>query len=251
MADTYLDRLRNSLAGKIPEPQIEVEMVPLPEMLAALKQIPDIAWTAYAFSREPINGKFTNEQRLQLAQEATACGNQYAEEYISLYPGTIPQSIVAKLGLQYSEPETPTNSSRVLFAQYTEPNQIEVFVDCLNKANALIEKHNLAALLENLDSKQVLIAHEFFHYVEFTNKSSIFTQTERIQLWKVGPLVNNSPIACLSEIAAMAFAKRLTGLPYSPYLLDVLLVYGYNPQAACALYQEIMQVTGNILQPLA
>ena len=33
-------------------------------------------------------------------------------------------------------------------------------------------------------------------------------------------------------------------LPYSPYLMDVFLVYGYSQDAAVRLYEEIMGLAG-------
>lgn len=66
----------------------------------------------------------------------------------------------------------------------------------------------------------------------------IYTRTERVELWRK-PFSNRSSIVCLSEIAAMAFAKRLLDLPFNPYALDVLLVYPYDANAAFGLYAEI------------
>lgn len=51
-------------------------------------------------------------------------------------------------------------------------------------------------------------------------------------------------MAVLGEIAAMSFAKALTGIPYSPYVMDAFLVYGYSPEAASGLYEEMMEKTG-------
>ena len=45
----------------------------------------------------------------------------------------------------------------------------------------------------------------------------------------------------------MAFADELCGLEWSPYLLDVFLVYGYNPEAATHLYEGIMRAAGETL----
>ena len=58
------------------------------------------------------------------------------------------------------------------------------------------------------------------------------------------PVSNKSKILCLSEMAAMAFAKRMTGISCSPYVLDVLLMYCYNEEAAIALYEEILEAAG-------
>ena len=40
----------------------------------------------------------------------------------------------------------------------------------------------------------------------------------------------------------MQFAAAMEGLTYSPYCLDVLLVYGYDTRAASALFDEIREV---------
>jgi len=44
----------------------------------------------------------------------------------------------------------------------------------------------------------------------------------------------------------MSFAREITGLSYSPYILDVFLVYGYNPEEASGLYEEMMEYAGKI-----
>ena len=48
----------------------------------------------------------------------------------------------------------------------------------------------------------------------------------------------------------MGFAKELMKLPYSPYLMDVFLVYGYSPQEASGLYEEMMELSGRMKSPI-
>lgn len=99
-------------------------------------------------------------------------------------------------------------------------------------------------LTEKLNITSLLLAHELFHYVEETRKKEIFTRTHQIRLWSLGPLHNDSGIMILGEIAAMAFAQKLVGIPYAPYVMDVFLVYGYSPEEASGLYEEMMQFAG-------
>lgn len=72
------------------------------------------------------------------------------------------------------------------------------------------------------------MAHEIFHAVELRAKDTIFTQTYRLQLWKLGPLKNESGVACLAEIAGMEFARTLLALDFCPYLYDVFFVSLYD-----------------------
>ena len=80
--------------------------------------------------------------------------------------------------------------------------------------------------------------------VEEKYKKEIWTRTYKIELWAPKPLHNRSGVSVLGEIAAMSFAKTLTGIPYSPYVMDAFLVYGYSPEAASGLYEEMMEKTG-------
>ena len=44
----------------------------------------------------------------------------------------------------------------------------------------------------------------------------------------------------------MRFAKTLTGLPFSPYLLEVFFTYSYNQDAGGSLYNEIKRLAANV-----
>ena len=98
-------------------------------------------------------------------------------------------------------------------------------------------------LLRRENLTNTLLAHELFHAVEERHVKEIYTRTERVELWRK-PFSNKSTISCLSEIAAMAFAGKLLDLKVSPYMLDVLLVYSYDKNAAWGLYDEIMNIRG-------
>jgi hypothetical protein len=118
-------------------------------------------------------------------------------------------------------------------------------MDAVNKANKLLlDPQVLEVLTEELDICRLLLSHELFHFVEEKYKQEIFTQTEKVRLWSLGFLHNDSIVIALSEIAAMGFAKELMGLSYSPYLMDVFLVYGYSPQEASGLYEEMLELWG-------
>ena len=93
---------------------------------------------------------------------------------------------------------------------------------------------------------EILLAHELFHAVEEQYAGEIFTRTEKIELWRK-PFSNRSVISCLSEIAAMAFARQLSGLSVSPYMLDVLLVYSYDKNTSYGLYDEIWKWNREVL----
>ena len=177
----------------------EYPKVPFPEMIEKLGALTEEDWGKYAFSREPLEGRFSNEQKV------------------------------------------PVGGGLVLFAQFVEPDEITIFTDCVDKASRLEEECG-CDLLRRENLTNTLLAHELFHAVEEQHVKEIYTRTERVELWRK-PFSNKSTISCLSEIAAMAFAGKLLDLKVSPYMLDVLLVYSYDKNAAWGLYDEIMNMT--------
>lgn len=218
---------------------------PLEEMLEALIQIKDIDWYGYAFSRDPINGKFTEEQRKSWMEKAIICGREYANRVSREYESKDPKVIAEGMKMKVSYPELPEKTDRILFAEYRVPNRICIYMDAVNKAKRYLKRPEIRDLLTHeLDVSKLLLAHELFHNVEDKHRKEIFTQREKARLWSLGPIHNDSPILALSEIAAMSFAKELTGIPYSPYVMDVFLMYGYSPEEASGLYEEMMEYVG-------
>ncbi|MGO5159220.1 MULTISPECIES: hypothetical protein [unclassified Bilifractor] len=221
----------------------EQTVYPIREMISVLVQLTDEQWGEYAFYHEPLERKFDAEARKHYIAEANTCGRKEAgvlkaelEQYGIL-------ALIKKHGFNMEFPDMPNGGGHVIFAQFTEPDKITVFRDCTKKAAALIQNEHLEGLLKGKDLEKILLAHEFFHAMEYQKRESIYTMTETIELLK-RPFSNRSRIVALSEMAAMAFAKELLDLPYSPYVLDVLLIYGYNKKAASALYEEMLEAAG-------
>lgn len=245
---SYLQPIVNGLFGKQKPYHMQQQhyaVRPVGMIVADLCKIEDRAWAKYAFSREPLNGKFTDEQRFSLAGQAMACGVEYAQKYIAQYGLRDPEMLAKRMGLKVDYPLMPQNTDRVLFAEFREPNRIHIYMDGVKKANALMEEPGVKhALTHRLVIQELLLAHELFHFVEEQHAKEIWTRTYRIELWAPRPLHNRSGVTVLGEIAAMAFAKELTQIPYSPYVMDAFMVYGYSPEAASELYEEMMRFAG-------
>lgn len=223
-------------------PQYEIR--PLDYMLRKLIEIPALEWRHYAFSREPLNGKFTPSQRLEWMSKSLECGEIYASRMIDELGRNEPRNIAKGLGLNVYYPQYPEKTDRVLFAEFITPNRINIFMDAVYRAERLTKKYKLAGILGGIDIADIVLSHEMFHYVEEKYKHEIFTRTEKIRLWSLGPLHNDSMIYALGEIAAMSFAQRLNRLNWLPYVMDVLMVYDYSMSEASGLYDEIMTLSG-------
>lgn len=262
--------LVNALMGggpSIPEVLREDGVVkPLREMMKVLLKLEEDDWGLYAFSRDPLEGKFTRNQKYDYIKRANRCGREEAgcffeELKISDNEYTIEKMNVSAKGLinekslfervtdfmdiALETPDIPIGGGHVIFAQHTEPNKITVFMDAVKKAKTLILENQMQDMLSGISIYQLLLAHELFHVVEYKKETTIYTKTEKVELWRK-PFTNRSGISALSEIAGMSFAKELLRLDYSPFALDVLLMYGYSPVAASALYDEIMDIVNII-----
>lgn len=241
--DNFAQKFMSSFMGKKEEEKCEVKIPHIRTMLKDLVNIKDEEWGMYAFQREPLRGKFAKEEKVELIKKANLCGREYAKK-IREESGNINVYEIAKnLGIEVDYPQRPNGGGHIIFAQFVNPNKVTIFKDSVDKAIDLIDKENLQELFNNVNIEEILLAHEIFHYIEEHNGDDMFTQTEKIRLWKLGPFKNDSNIVCLGEIAGMAFAKELLQLSYSPYILDSFLVYLYYPKVAYELYKEIMNIS--------
>lgn len=212
-------------------------------MVNTLVKLNEIQWGGYAFYHEPLERKFTAEQKQEYICCANRCGRMEAEKLWEEYAGYSVGEMAKALGFDINTLDLPTGGGHVVFAQYVEPKEIIIFRDCIEKAEIRIREEGLEKLFEGISLEDVLTAHELFHGIEYNKRKWIYTQTEKIELWRK-PFSNKSKILCLSEMAAMAFAKELLGMSFSPYVLDVLLMYGYHAEAAQALFEEILEAAG-------
>lgn len=214
----------------------------LKDMIEDLIRIPDPVWGRYVFSRDPLRGKFSEERKDELAVQAAFCGRAAAEEIICQYGKQKASQLAKLLQLKVDYPIQPQGESHVTFAQYTGPDQISIFRHSLEKAEDLLKDTAINALMQSINIREVLLGHELYHYVEEKNAETIFSRTEKVDLWTIKPFKNRSTIRSLGEIAAMGFTQTLCDLPYSPFILDVFLIYGYTKEAASSLYQEIIDL---------
>lgn len=226
-----------------------VRILPLEEMVRNLLVLDKEVWILYGWSTEPLAGKFSREQKLEYGKKAALCGRQEAEaarekltadETVTV-DFTALSDLAGRLGVKLDMPQIPNGGSHIIFAQYQEPDSVTIFMDSVQKAEELIKSCNLEPMLWRADVKALLLAHELFHVTEYRKRDSIYTQTERVELWRK-PFSNRSRLICLGEIAGMEYARHLLGLKYSPCIFDVIMMYGYDKEAATALYEEIMEL---------
>ena len=178
-------------------------------------------------------------------QKSWECGIEWADRLKSEYGNLSAEDLAKKLGMEIEYPILPENTDRVLFAEFREPNNIKIYMDAVNKANKYLFDEDIKGIFCDANIVDILLLHELFHSIEEKYKKEIYTRVEKIELWSIGFFHYKSNIIALSEIAAMGFAYKYSEITFSPYILDVLLVYGYSQNEASGLYEEIMELVDN------
>ena len=208
------------------------------EKIDFLINISDEEWGQYAFSRDPLKGKVSEELRKDIIEKANECGKTEARKLKEKYKDVPIKKIIKKMDLEFIEKDSNGTESYIMFACYNSPNKITIFKKNKILVEEFIKANKLNSKLEYIDVESMLLAHELFHHIEENNKD-IYTKNEKVVLWKIGKYKYKSGVVCIGEIAAMAFAKELLSINYNPYIFDVLMLYPHDENKANELYKEI------------
>jgi len=201
----------------------------------------DEQWLQYNLRREPLASRLTDAEKHDLYFGAVACGQEQAATLRgSLVDASVPElaeSVDVKIALD----TTPSDGVFTTFATYSVKDGITIYADNARATDALIQQEGLEDLSGGVKTEDLLLAHELFHYVE-NHESDLFIQKKHVLIFRLGPIEYRSKLLCLSEVAAMAFAQKLTGLPCSPYVFDVVMLYAKNPQRAKQQFDMIQSI---------
>jgi len=198
-------------------------------------------WGEYAFSRDILQNRIEEAEKSEMIQQAIQCGCDFAEWLMSEYKDMSAEEIVRSVNIRLVDSEAAVMGERVLFAQYTPPNEVMIMEEPLKKYGQIREKENLQEVLPSAAQiRQLLLGHELFHWVEEQYQDIIYTRKKKITLWKLWRYENQSTVRALGELAAMYFSQTLNQITYSPFVVDVLLSYSYNPELARNIYNDIL-----------
>ena len=140
----------------------------------------------------------------------------------------------------------------IRYAEFREPGEVVIYEECIKQAEQTFLDEELGSLAEagflrEERIREVLLSHEIFHYLEYQEGDTAFTRAFRHKREGVVRCLPGAKVMCLSEIAAMAFVKTFQGLPFSPYVYDVFLVWGCNRDAAYAVYAAVSKGLSDLL----
>lgn len=209
--------------------------------VSELLQLTDEDWARYAFLSEPLVNRISLEKRNQYSQETTLDAIRLAQDIRRQFGNVSTEQLLRHLNINHVVKSAQDGGGFSMFACFEEPNTITVFRDNADATDKLIDENGLRESLGNIRTVDVLIAHELYHFLEFT-RGDVYSVQQKMKVWQVGPFKNISRIKCLGEIGAMSFARELLGLTYSPNIFNVMMLYAQNPVSAERLFTRILEV---------
>ncbi len=214
------------------------------ESTIELLKLNDFEWGMYAFSRDPLEGKLSVEEKRELIIQANKCGAEQAEKLKVQFGIKSVKEYAKKLKIQIIREDSDGSDNYIVFAKFNYPDKATIYSGNVKKVEKLIEENGMGKLLGHVNIESMLLAHEMYHYFEESDKE-IFTKTKKIVLWKLGSLQYKSKLIALSEIAAMSFARELLNLNYNPYLFDAIMLYPHDAKKTQSLIDEILTFKDN------
>ncbi|ROR28258.1 hypothetical protein EDD66_105199 [Mobilisporobacter senegalensis] len=214
------------------------------ESAEKLMLLDDIEWGNYAFSRDPLNRKIDSDLRTHMIKNANFCGIEQARKLKNQYGPATVKEYAKKLDLKIKYEDSDGADNYIVFAKFNYPDKVTIYQGNIEKVTNLLEEKDMNEMMEHVDIESMLLAHEMFHYMEEQDEK-IYTRTETIELWKIGPLRNKSKLMAIGEIAAMAFARELLGISYSPYVFDAIMLYPHDGGKTQKLVDEILTFKKN------
>jgi hypothetical protein len=132
--------------------------------------------------------------------------------------------VCKKVGLVIKEKQEGDTQERFVFGKFHLPDKIYLYTENIEKTERVMADQNLCPFFEGAMLKDLIIAHEIFHSIELKDKK-LYTSAIRVPLWRFLGFTYQSGLFAAGEIAAMDFAREITGISYNPFLFDILLLY--------------------------
>jgi len=226
-----------------------VSLEPLEKMFESLATIDEETWGLYEFTKDMLRNKIDNKEKMEIVIKSIECGKFWAQEMkakigLEMCTSKKATELANFLGLTINERVGKPTKFRMVFAQFVSDKTIEIMIEPIENYTKLVSK---SKKLPHADIvREVLIAHEIFHFIEDQHQEEMYPHQKTIKLWKLFNYEHRSTVMAASEIAAMAFAKEICSVDFVPQILDVLLSYPMEVEFSRGIYQSVIDGVKNL-----
>lgn len=207
-----------------------------PEILEQLLLLTDRQWGDYALRCDPLYPIMRTEKRAEAVTYAQNAGKKTARRLASEESCTELEPLIESCGVQIVGAAQNDGCGLYFLAQFQEPDRIVLYEENI----ASLSGYEKLLPAEKPFMRRLVLAHELYHVLEL--KRTELTAAElRVPVFKFGSYIRRKTVRAVSEIAAMSFAKELTGVPIHPQLLDILLLYARNDPNAESTALQVLE----------
>lgn len=181
--------------------------------------------------RNPLYDKFTDERKGWYIEQSLAIGTQAAEEQLERGAGIT--SLYASDGVELIKHRARTVGKQTALRSEIEfsgkGSSVTVYLDSIDSIYENSARFAPPGLrLSRNKALEMHLAHEFFHYLEFSSGQTVSQRLPKLEVGFLGKLKRRIEVNETCEIAAQAFAKRFCGLEVLPTYYDLLYIKTLN-----------------------
>lgn len=174
---------------------------------------------------------------VSIIEKSALCGQNEAKSLLNRNKKINLDKLALDFGLKYKSEQSDNDFSYFKLAEFEEPATIIFYWENIKKTDDELRKVKMH-IFENVNIKDIIVAHEIYHKIEFKNKN-LYTNKVYVTYKKMFLFNKKAKIKTSSEIGAMAFAKVLLGLEVNPILLNYFLSRAYGKEDI--IYEKIRE----------
>ena len=181
----------------------------------------DNALALCELSNDLVYAKIPKDKLWYYISHSLEAGRDLAKEY----QGNDIMTLYRENHIQINYLDKSTEKFGVMLRGNAVLSQKGCSVELYRESISLLAAHSRVeggALLDYDTALWIHLAHEFYHYLEFKNGTTISMQLEPVKTINTKLFVRKAHVKRCEEIAAHAFAKELLKLPVLPNYYDYL-----------------------------
>lgn len=190
------------------------------EAVIALDRIQDEVFALDDLREDFVYKHIPPAERMKYIQAGLYAGRQAAERYA----GQDLTALLRQDGVQIHRIDTP--SPTLMHAQITydkKLRQVDIFTNTAHRISRAAAQAGYAMEAEQVE--RVFLAHEFYHWLEYSGRLCPVEETLSVQVRALGGIwCRQAQVHRTGEIAAFVFAKEYCGMTVHPKALDHLLL---------------------------
>jgi hypothetical protein len=207
------------------------------------------ALARWIVSNDRYAGRLGDKEIRVLTAAALADGEDAAKAVQIGQSPTAIEAFASGLGIAVEQAEGEIDVAGHLFSADYRPNppRVRLYTRALAAIDRGLAQMGVAQIIGTTRALPVLLAHEIYHHVDLARPATL-TQRHRVTSLQLGPLHLKTELRSLAEVAAGQFAATLLGLHCHPKLLDLLLLWDYDPQRAQAWVEAFRTFAPRLIQ---